>query len=78
MRAAAELAEKIRTRKVGADGFFTARDVYTKGWSGLDSPDAVRQAADILADAGWIRFVDAEPGPGRPTQRYQVNPRVRR
>lgn len=80
MRAAQELTEKIKTHKVGADGFFSCRDVYLKGWSGLDSPDAVRFAAQVLEDAGWIREVtaDARPSGGRPSLRYQVNPKVRR
>src|ERR1022692_2070693 len=39
LRAARELAEKIKQRKIGADGFFSCRDVYLKGWSGLDSPE---------------------------------------
>ena len=78
MWAAQELAEKIKTRRVGADGFFSCRDVYLKGWSGLDSPEAVRLAAQVLEDAGWIREVPAEPGPsgGRPSLRYQLNPKV--
>jgi hypothetical protein len=78
MRAAQELAEKIKTRRVGADGFFSCRDVYLKGWSGLDSPEAVRLAAQVLEDAGWIREVpsDAKPSGGRPSLRYQVNPKV--
>jgi putative DNA primase/helicase len=78
MRAAQELAEKVKTRKVGQNGSFTCRDVYIKGWSGLDSPEAVRQAAKILEDAGWIREVSGDSGPqgGRPSPRYQVNPRI--
>ncbi len=55
LRAARELADKIKRRKVGADGFFSCRDVYLKGWSGLDSPEAVKQAAEVLQDAGWVR-----------------------
>jgi putative DNA primase/helicase len=78
LRAARELAEKIKRRKVGADGFFSGRDVYLKGWSGLDSPEAVRQAAVILKDARWVRDASPEPGPsgGRPSNQYEVNPRV--
>jgi hypothetical protein len=79
LRAARELADKIKRRKVGADGFFSCRDVYLKGWSGLDSPEAVKQAAEILQDAGWVRDLAGESGPfgGRPSNRYQVNPGVR-
>jgi putative DNA primase/helicase len=79
LRAARELADKIKRRKVGADGFFSCRDVYLKGWSGLDSPEAVKQAAEVLQDAGWVRDLAGESGPfgGRPSNRYQVNPGVR-
>jgi putative DNA primase/helicase len=78
LRAARDLADKIKQKKVGVDGFFSCRDVYLKGWSRLDSPDAVKQAAEVLQDAGWVRDVTTEPGPGggRPANRYQVNPAV--
>lgn len=78
LRAARELAEKIKKRKVAADGFFSCREVYLKGWSGLDTPEAVRLAAEVLQDAGWVRDVSGEPGPygGRPSNRFEVNPAV--
>lgn len=78
LHAARELADKIKRRKVGTDGFFSIRDVYLKGWAGLDSPEAAKQAADVLQDAGWIRDVSTESGRlgGRPSNRYQVNPEV--
>jgi len=78
MRAAQVLAEKIKNRKVGADGFFSCRDVYLKGWSGLDTPEIVRLAAEVLQDAGWIQGIGGEMGPagGRPSNRYRVNPKV--
>jgi hypothetical protein len=79
MRAARELGDKIKSRKVGANGFFTFRDVYLKGWSGLDTPEAVRLAAQVLEDAGWIREVNGDvprSSGGRPSLRYQVNPSV--
>jgi hypothetical protein len=80
MRAARELADKIKQRKIGANGFFTCRDVYVKGWSGLDSPEAVKLAVEVLQDACWVRGVVSEPSPfgGRPSNRYAVNPRVPR
>ncbi len=52
LRSAQELADKIKKRKMGTDGFFSCRDVYLKGWTGLDTPEAVRQAVDVLRDAG--------------------------
>jgi hypothetical protein len=78
LRAAGELADKIKDRKVGANGFFPCRDVYLKNWSGLNTPELVRMAADVLQDAGWIRELSVESGPfgGRPSNRYAVNPRV--
>ena len=78
LRAARELADKIKKRKVGADGFFSCRDVYLKGWSGLDSPEAAKLAAEVLQDAGWVRGDSGEPGPlgGRPSNRYALNPRI--
>jgi hypothetical protein len=78
MRAARELADKIKQRKVGANGSFTCREVYLKGWSSLDSPEAVKLAAEVLQDAGWVRSLVGEPGPlgGRPSNHYAVNPGV--
>jgi hypothetical protein len=78
LRAARELAEKIRKRKIGADGSFSCREIYLKGWSGLDSPQAARQAAEILVDAHWLRVPESEPRPlgGRPPDRFEVNPAV--
>lgn len=78
MRAAQELADKIKARKVGATGIFTCRDVYLKGWTCLETPEAVRLAAHVLQDAGWLRELTADAGPsgGRPSLRYQVNPRI--
>ena len=52
----------------------------SKGWSGLDFPEAVKQASEVLQDAGWVRDVYGESsdplGRGRPSHRYQVNPGV--
>jgi putative DNA primase/helicase len=78
LRAARELAAKIKKRKVGADGFFSCRDVYQKGWSGLGTPETARSAVEILEDARWVQEVSGESGPlgGRPPNRYAVNPRL--
>jgi hypothetical protein len=76
LRAARELAAKIKARKVEA--IFSCRDVYLKAWSGLDTPEAVKLEAAVLQDAGWLRDVSTESGPsgGRPSNRYEVNPKV--
>jgi len=78
VRAARDLARKIKSRKVGGNESFSVRDVYLKGWTGLDTPEAVRQAIDLLEDAGWIRPVTAQANAlgGRPSSRYTVNPRT--
>jgi len=78
MRAARELADKIKRRKVAADRFFSCRDIYLKGWSGLDSPENVKQAAEVLQDAGWVRELPSVSRPlgGRPSNKYEVNPAV--
>jgi putative DNA primase/helicase len=76
LRAARQLADKIKKHKLGT--VFSFRDVYLKGWTGLDSPEAVKLAAEVLEDAGWLREMAGEAGPsgGRPSNRYEVNPRV--
>ena len=78
MRAAQVFAEKLKKRQIAPDGCFSCREVYLKGWGGLDTPELVRMAVEVLQDAGWIQDVDRESGPlgGRPSARYQVNPRV--
>jgi putative DNA primase/helicase len=82
IRAARELASHIKQKHVankdGGFAWFTSRDVYRKGWSGLDTPDAVKWAIDILQDAGWLRALPTESGPrgGYPPNRYEVNPGV--
>lgn len=77
VRAARELAQRIEQRKLET-AVFSARDVYLRGWSTLDTPEAVKEAAGVLVDAGWLRDVQSDPGRlgGRPTTRYVINPRV--
>jgi hypothetical protein len=55
---------------------FTLRDVRRHEWSGLTDPVAVSAAVEWLAAKGWIREADPEQRPGRPANRYLVNPRV--
>ena len=76
LRAARELANKLKTKILPE--VFSCREVYLKGWSGLDSPQAAREAAEVLRDADWLRQLPGESTPvgGRPPERYEVNPRV--
>ncbi len=58
---------------------FTARDVRQKDWGGLTAQEPVNAALDYLENvAGWIRCTEDLPGAkaGRPTTRYQINPKL--
>jgi hypothetical protein len=80
VHAAHVLANKIREKKIGFEGHFKLRDVYLKGWSGLDSPELAQGATLVLQDAGWIRSLSDDSGPrgGRPANRFEINPKVRK
>jgi putative DNA primase/helicase len=68
------LLDKIRAGKVN-NGFF-AREIYFKGWSGLNTPEAVKTAATLLCDAGYLRRIESSQGGtgGRPTASYLIHP----
>jgi len=79
---AATLLAKIQAgRLADGDGVvlerFTPRLVASKGWSGLNSLEAVRAAADLLVEYGHLRSDLVRPGQagGRPSEQYLVNPR---
>ena len=81
---AVTLLSRIKAGKlVDRDGVildsFTPRQVALKHWAGLGTPDAVRKAADVLADYDWLRreVVTGGAAGGRPSDRYTVNPRAR-
>ncbi|TSA15473.1 MAG: DUF3987 domain-containing protein [Comamonadaceae bacterium] len=81
MTDAATLLGKLKTGKLtDRDGMilgsFTPRQIALKGWSGLGTPQAVRKAADVLADYDWLRPETLPGGPtgGRPSDRYLINP----
>jgi Protein of unknown function (DUF3987)/Bifunctional DNA primase/polymerase, N-terminal len=78
LRAGQVLAGKIRAGKLG-DGF-AVRDVIRANWNGLSTPEDVHAALGWLEEEGWLRrsYVSAGPKGGRPANRYQVNPLVRR
>ena len=78
---AAALLSKIRAGKwLDRDGVildtFTPRQVAVKHWAGLTTPEAVRKAADVLADYDYLRRDIAQAGAagGRPSDRYVINP----
>jgi putative DNA primase/helicase len=77
------LLAKIKAGKLAdADGVlldtFTPRQVAQKCWTGLGTADAVRRAADVLADWDYLRAELPPTGGagGRPSERYRINPRV--
>lgn len=61
-------------------GSFTPRQIAIKHWTRLDSPEAVRKAADVLADYDRLRRELVPSGDvmgrGRPSERYTINPAV--
>ncbi|GAB1387357.1 hypothetical protein MASR1M59_25050 [Melaminivora sp.] len=74
---------KIKTGKLcDGDGVlwesFTPRLVAVKHWAGLGTPDAVRKAAELLADYGWLARDTVQSGDvmgrGRPSERYLIHP----
>ena len=78
---AKQLLDKIKAVKLtDSDGVqcagFTPRQVAVKHWAGLGTPDAVRKAADLLADYGWLEREATPSGAagGRPSARYVVHP----
>ena len=58
---------------------FTPRQVAVKHWAGLATPEAVRKAAEVLADYDWLRRDVVQGGVmgGRPSDRYTVNPTLK-
>ena len=74
--AAQLLARKLRERKL-TNGF-TARDVVRKGWSTLLDMASVERALTVLVDFGWVVSLEGDDGPGRPTTRHFINPKIPR
>ena len=81
---AVTLLSRIKAGKlVDRDGLildsFTPRQVALKHWAGLGTPDAVRKAANVLADYDWLRreVVPGGAAGGRPSDRYTINPLAR-
>lgn len=85
VQVAGALLEKLReflgTVDIAETNSFTPREVAAKGWTGLGTSAAVRKAAAVLVDHGWLRRVVVEStdekGRGRPSERYQIHPDIR-
>ena len=75
------LLAKLKAKKLtDADGVllevFTARLVAQKHWAGLEEPEAVRKAAAVLVDHGWLRVEVSRQGStmGRTSESYSMHP----
>jgi len=73
--AAKRLADRVAESALPSP--FTAGDVLRKGWTGLSMLEEVRDAAEILEDAHWLRSEKISSGEkgGRPRFHYRINPR---
>jgi len=76
--AAQKLASRIKERVFEESNSFTCRDVQQKNWTGLRTTEEIRAALKLLHSAGWVRPIEksSKPNGGRPSERYEVNPKV--
>lgn len=74
--AAVKLAEKIKAKSLPNP--FTTRDIERKGWHGLGTSGAIKEACRILQDEGWLMEQLPEmPATGRRRlPEYHINPLV--
>ena len=75
INAAKTLSRRIAEGKL-LDGF-KVRDVYKKGWSGLTTGAEAENALNVLEEFGYVRGQENTDEVGRPTVRYQINPKLR-
>ena len=78
MDAARSLLKRILRGDVKSS--MTLREIRLKGWSRLDTPDAVRGALEVLEVHHWacIGVADKNPAGGRPSEYVQLNPKINR
>lgn len=76
--AAVKLAEKIKAGSLPNP--FTTRDIERKGWHGLGTSGAIKEACQILQDEGWLlEQLPEMPATGRRRlPEYHINPLVLR
>jgi hypothetical protein len=72
--AAHALAKRLLAGELASG--FTLRNIYMKGWHHLASREEAQEAVELLEDLDWIRGTRERTG-GRPTMRYDVNPRIK-
>lgn len=74
------LLDRISKGKLGSEPLeaFTPRQVAVKHWAALATPEAVRTAAELLTDYGWLarEAVPTGAAGGRPSERYLIHPKL--
>ena len=82
LRSAKALAKRLQEPELPRNlnpANFTARDVYIKGWRYLKKVEDAETALDWLENKGWVRKQPRiHDAGGRPTDRYTLNPSVRK
>lgn len=72
--AAHALAKKISTGAI--EHQCTIRDVYRRQWSGLDAPETVMDALEVLSRCNWVRTGEKHNG-SRPAEIIELHPELR-
>jgi hypothetical protein len=74
--AAATLSQRLRQPDFPER--FTVRDIRRRCWVGLSRKETIIAALGVLEEEGYVRREsEGGGGPGRPTERFRVNPKVR-
>ena len=73
-------AKSILKRRKKLPTSFTARELRRKGWTGLVTPDDVKEAIDCLVDHYYLSEINLTHTltGGRPTIKYTWNPELDR
>lgn len=74
INAAQLLARRIDDNDI-EDGV-SVRDLYRRGWEGLDDRETVMSGLEVLAESNWIRLAERITG-GRPSQTVRLHPELR-
>ncbi len=75
INAARTLGRRIADGKL--ENRFAVRDVRRKGWANLTTTNEVEDALSVLEEFGHVLSYESPEQPGRPTTRYQINPKIR-
>jgi cobalamin biosynthesis protein CobD/CbiB len=75
IKAARLLAQHIEDGDI-EDAKLTVRDLYRRGWEGLDDRHTVISGLEVLAENDWVR-IEVKVTGGRPTQVVRLHPELR-